>query len=118
MQKDRVESGRSCHVGKVEVVRCDVTFSHEAMGCSPDDSVEFVQANKKDVTDITKTKYTMTTTRQGKVIRSKKPYDKHATKMMKYYHIGDDVGTLSLEYHMTHTLIDWKIVPVRPTWNN
>ena len=126
LQKDRVESGRSSSVGKIEVSRHDVTFAHKAMGVHRQPTADdFVQANKKDVTDITKLSYTMTTTRQGKRIRNGKPCDpssakdtKPEKKMLSYYNIGNEVGKLQLEYHMTHTLIDWGIKLVRPDWSN
>lgn len=125
MQKDRVESGRSSRVGKIEVNRHDATFARKAMGVHRYTAVDFVQANKKDVTDITKLSYTMTTTRQGKLIRNGKPCDtsssaedtKPEMKMLSYYNIGNEVGKLQLEYHMTHTLIDWGIQLVRPDWS-
>ena len=41
-----------------------------------DNEVDFVQANKKDVTNVTKSQYTITTTCQGKLVRDGKSYDK------------------------------------------
>lgn len=84
---------------------------------------KFVQANKKDVANITKLKYTMTTTSQGKLIRNSKPYEKCADtkpekKLINYYNIGDEVGKIELEYHMTHTLLDWGIQPTRLDWSS
>ena len=120
VQTDRVESNRSLRVGKIEVVRYETSFSHKAMGYSADNEVDFVQANKKDVTNVTKSQYTMTTTRQGKLIRDGKPYDKirgsgaaRVKCMQSYYNIGDEIGKVRLEYHMTQTLLDWGIKPER-----
>ena len=121
VQTDRVESNRSLRVGKIEVVCYETSFSHKAMGYPADNEVDFVQANKKDVTNVTKSNYTMTTTRQGKLIRDGKPYDKgtrgngaaRVKCMQSYYTIGDEIGKVRLEYHMTQTLLDWGIKPER-----
>lgn len=127
IQTDRVECNRSLRVGKIEVIRHDVSYSHKAMGYPSDNEVDFVQANKKDVTNVTKSQYTMTTTRQGKLIRDRKPYDKapgnskgaaRVQRMQTYYNIGDEAGKLHLEYHMTQTLLDWGIKPVRLWWSH
>ena len=79
--------------------------------------VNFTQANKKDVKDVTKNGYCMTTTRQGKLIREEKPYCRPGSeKMVSIWNIGDELDKLRLEYHMTQTLLDWGVQPVRPDW--
>ena len=122
MQKDRVERERSCKIGKIEVIRYETVFSHKAMrpanSCSK--RVNFIQANKKDVSDVTSNKYCMTTTRQGKLIRKEKPYSrpkpKNELESVSFWNIGDEIDKLRIEYHMTQTLLDWGIQPVRPNW--
>lgn len=132
-QTDRVESNRTLKVGKIEVVRYEVTFTHNEMeyqGCSSGKEKEFafLQANKKDVDKVTNQKYTMTTTRKGRLLRDGKPYDPPEKKSPKVpsprrmvsvpvYDIGDKpLGKLHVEYHMTQTLLDWGIQLIRPEW--
>lgn len=92
--------------------------------------VDFCQANKMDVCDITKMEYTMATTRVGRLLKDgepcdvpkvkkekskeAKPYDRPVEKLV--WKIGDEVQKIHVEYHMTQTLIDWGIEPVRPMW--
>ena len=118
-----MERKRSCKIGKIEVIRYETTFSHCEMRASNSSSrrVDFTQANKKDVSDVTRNEYCMTTTRQGKVIRKEKPYSRPKSKNEKesvnIWNIGDEIDKLRIEYHMTQTLLDWGIQPVRPNWS-
>lgn len=122
IQNDRVESTRSHRIGKIEVIRYETSFSHKEMRPvgSRSRQVDFTQANKKDVKDVTNNEYCMTTTRQGKLIRKEKPYSrptaKHEKESVNIWTIGDELDKLRVEYHMTQTLIDWGIQPVRAGW--
>ena len=96
--------------------------------------IDFTQANKKDVDKVTNKEYCMTTTRRGKLLREGKPYDPpkdskrrkekerereaNPDKMVSVpiYDIGDEIGKVHVEYHMTQTLLDWGISLVRPDW--
>lgn len=83
--------------------------------------VDFTQANKKDVTEVTKNAYCMTTTRQGKLLRTEKPYSRPnpapKESLKNVWTIGDELDKLHVEYHMTQTLLDWGIQPVCPKWS-
>lgn len=118
-----MDKNRSLKVGKIEVVCHETTFSHTEMRCSSSLSkVDFNQANKKDVLDVTRKEYCMATTRMGKLMRDGKPYDRPQVKkeakprQTSIWNIGDEVNKIGMEYHMTQTLIDWGIEPVRPIW--
>ena len=71
-----------------------------------------------DVYDITQKKYTMATTRPGKVLdyRSTVKKEKDEHKLRSYWDKGDEVKKMCVEYHMTQTLIDIGIELVRPMW--
>lgn len=71
-----------------------------------------------DVNDITQNKYTMATTRPGKVLDYRSPVKKEKEKheLRSYWDIGDEVKKMCVEYHMTQTLIDLGIELVRPMW--
>ena len=115
-----MERKRSCKIGKVEVVRYKATFSHCEMRATGSSSrqIDFTQANKKDVTTVTRNEYCMTTTRQGKLIRKEKPYSRPNEKeSVNIWNIGDELDKLRIEYHMTQTLLDWGIQPVQPKWS-
>lgn len=61
---------------------------------------KFNQANKKDANAVTGGKHTMSTTKKGRLLQSRqKPYSARNT-----YHIGDELGRLTVEYHTAHTL--------------
>lgn len=118
---------RGNKVGKIEVICYETTFSHTEMryGKSTSKTTDFKQATKEDVCNVTKKKYTMATTRAGRHMREGKPYDlkvkkEKATPLRPHevsmWNIGDEVQKLHVEYHMTHTLYDWGIEPVRPMW--
>ena len=131
-QKDRVKADREGRVGKIEVIRKEASFSHRQPIPAHDESKEckFKQANKKDVKNITKMDYTMTTTKRGRYIREGKPYDRPQTPGGKnssgsrtpkmtvtdMWDIGRTLGSLSVEYHMTQTLVDWNVRIRRVGW--
>ena len=122
MQTDRVKRERSCKIGKIEVLRYETSFSHREMRAGNSSRrIDFTQANKKDVSDVTRNQYCMTTTRQGKLIRKEKPYSRpksvNEKESVNIWNIGDELDKLRLEYHMTQTLLDWGIQPIRPKWS-
>lgn len=100
-------------IGKIEVIRYETTFSHHEMRAPRE--VDFSQANKKDVKEVTRNEYCMTTTRQGKLIRKEKPYSRLRSR--RIWNIGDRLDKLRIEYHMTQTLLDWGIQPLQPKWS-
>lgn len=104
-------------IGKIEVVRYETSFSHYFLMRSPTNkSVNFTQANKKDVAAVTRKEYCMATTRRGKLIRQEKPYSRSKLSPRSIWTIGDEIDKLHVEYHMTQTLLDWGIKPIRPGW--
>lgn len=120
LQDDRVDKKRSLKIGKIEVIRFETSFSHQTMRSASSGSkeVDFIQANKKDVKDVTKNGYCMTTTRQGKLIRGETPYKKpggpkNKMESVNIWNIGDELDKVRVEYHMTQTLLDWGIQPIR-----
>ena len=113
---------RSCKIGKIEVVRYETSFSHREMRTANSSRrVNFTQANKKDVRDVTRNEYCMTTTRQGKLIREEKPYSRpkpiNEKESVNIWNIGDELDKLRIEYHMTETLRAWGIQLVQPKWS-
>ena len=71
----------------------------------------FNQATKKDALKVTAGKYTMSTTKKGKLIHQIKPYD---VQLKKLWRIGRECGKLTVQYRMGHTLKDMGI-QLRPT---
>lgn len=55
---------------------------------------------------VTAGKYTMSTTKKGKLIRQIKPYD---VQLKKLWRIGRECGKLTVRYRMGHTLKDMGI---------
>lgn len=122
---DRVDKERSCKIGKIEVVCCETTFSHKKVETPQKKTreVKFDQANKKDVLDVTKKEYCMATTKVGRLLKNGKPYDRpkdteqpNMPREVNVWNIGDEVGKVSVEYHMTQTLLDWGIQRIIPDW--
>ena len=60
---------------------------------------------------MTAGKYTMSTTKKGKLIHQVKPYD---VQLKKLWRIGKECGKLTVQYRMGHTLKDMGI-ELRPT---
>ncbi len=126
LQNDRVKSERSGFIGKIEVSRHDAVHMDNPRHAQIF-TIDFTQANKKDVNNVTKQEYTMATTRQGKLIRNGKPYDRPSASRgtdsnpyppLAYIQVYGEVSRLPLEYHMTHTLLDWGINLVQIDWTN
>ena len=60
------------------------------------------KANKKDASSITGGGHTMSTTKKGKLLNHEKP-SLGKTKVT-IWSVGGELGRLSVEYHMGHTL--------------
>lgn len=101
-----MDAGRLSKVGTIEVVRRGCTFVKKDWDSQPSHDMDFDQANKKDTRDVTGGKYTMSTTKKGRCIEEIKP----RSKLVHYYTTGQELGRLSVRYHMGHTLTeDFKI---------
>ena len=98
LQSDRVKTERKTRIGTIEVVRSEATFARSEFRAR--EYTEFEQANKKDARDVTEGQHTMSTTKMGKVLRHATPYP----AKRDLYHIGAQLGRLSVEYRMAHTL--------------
>ena len=77
-------------------------------------SLSLEQFNKKDAAGITKGKYTMATSKEGRIVKHFKPGNSEVWSM------GRELGRQAKEYHMTHTLqemgirlkqVDWSKAP-------
>ena len=112
MQKDRLEANRKSEVGTIKVELKKATFVGNELkypSALKSDS-GYNQANKKDANDITGGKYVMATTKVGRHISST-PYTNPKKKInYSIYDIGNKVSSLSVKYHMKHTLEDLGIV--------
>lgn len=109
-------------------MRQAASFSHHEYVPANDESKEckFKQANKDDAEKVTKKEFVMTTTRRGKFIREDKPYDRPRYKRMdsqgpkmvrtQMWDVGEQLGHVSVEYHMTITLQQWGVKLKRPDW--
>ena len=112
-QTDRISSKRESRIGKIEVVRCEASYVKQEYRKITD--TVFNQATKKDAYKVTAGKYTMSTTKKGKLIHQVKPYD---VQLKKLWRIGRECGRLSVQYRMGHTL-EAMGVELRPTdWSN
>lgn len=96
-ETDRVATDRNTKIGTIEVERNVATFIREKYGDSH--GITFNQANKKDAVAVTQGKHTMSTTKQGKVIRGLT-----APGNRTEWSMGAELGRLSVQYHMGHTL--------------
>ena len=92
-----MEHGRKKKIGTIEVVRLACMYLRT--GVRDSSGVVFDQANKKDASDITGGQYTMSTTKKGKVVESLKQQEE-----CEYWQHGDELGRLTVEYRMAHTL--------------
>ena len=98
IKDDRVDSTRKSKVGTIEVVRYGATFLRSEY--TTPRSVDFDQANKKDAHGITGGRYTMSTTKKGRLLTSKSG----GAELRSIWSIGGELGRLSVEYHMGHSL--------------
>lgn len=109
LQTDRISSKRESHIGTIEVVRYQSSYVKQEYRKTSD--TVFNQATKKDAYKVTAGKYTMSTTRKGKLIHQVKPYD---VQLKKLWRIGRECGKLTVQYRMGHTLQGMGI-ELRPT---
>ena len=109
LQTDRISSKRESRIGSIKVVRCEASYIKQEYRKTAD--TVFNQATKKDAYKVTAGKYTMSTTKKGKLIHQVKPYD---VQLKKLWRIGRECGQLSVHYRMGHTLKGMGI-ELRPT---
>lgn len=74
---------------------------------------KFYQANKKDARLVTEGSYTMSTTKKGRYLNRTRPYEVRLKKMWK---IDAEVGRLTLNYRMGHSLEDMGITLESIDW--
>jgi len=111
-QDDRAEGERATKAGTIEVVQHRTT----SLGTEwyEDESRSLVQLNQKDAEGITKGKYTLATTEEGRLV------ERYQLGYTDIRNIGGKVKKQTKEYHMTHTLqemgvhlsqVDWSQAP-------
>jgi hypothetical protein len=108
-ETDRISSKRESRIGSIEVIRCEASYVKQEYRTTTD--TVFNQATKKDAYRVTEGKYTMSTTKKGKLIHQVKPYD---VQLKKLWRIGRECGRLTVHYRMGHTL-EGMGVELRPT---
>lgn len=91
------------------MVRCQASYVKQEYRKTND--TVFNQATKKDAYKVTEGKYTMSTTKKGKLIHQVKPYD---VQLKKLWRIGRECGKLTVQYRMGHTL-EAMGIQLRPT---
>ena len=111
LQSDRISSKRESHIGTIEVVRCEASYVKQEYRKTHD--TIFNQATKKDAYKVTAGKYTMSTTKKGKLIHQLKPYD---VQLKKLWRIGRECGRLTMHYRMGHTLEAMGIQLIPTDW--
>lgn len=109
LQSDRISTKRESRIGSIQVVRCEASYVKQEYRKTTD--TVFHQATKKDAYRVTAGKYTMSTTKKGKLIHQVKPYD---VQLKKLWRIGRECGRLTVHYRMGHTL-EGMGVKLRPT---
>ena len=107
-----MEENRLNKVGCISVeLHKAVYLRNEMRNKNSHDSLDYVQATKKDASEVTKGKYTMATTKPGRCIEncrkagSKRKHDDNAPQLVSIYKIGEKITTLHVKYHMRHTLV-------------
>ena len=99
-----MDSARKSKVGTIEVVRYGATYLRSEYATPT--TVDFDQANKKDAQGITGGKYTMSTTKKGRVLTSRSG----GAEWRGIWSMGGELGRLSVEYHMGHSLqVRWTL---------
>lgn len=76
--------------------------------------IKFHQANKKDAHLVTEGSYTMSTTKKGKYLNRTRPYE---VRLKKLWKINCEVGRITLNYRMGHTLEDMGIALQPIDWS-
>ena len=80
----------------------------------PMSDIKFHQANKKDAHTVTGGQYTMSTTKKGRYLNRSRPYE---VKLKKMWRIESEVGHLSVNYRMGHTLEEMGIELKSVDWS-
>jgi len=87
-------------IGTIEVVRHSTSFLRNEYRYRED--IDFDQANKKDANEVTGGEHIMSTTKKGRLLEQVHPSQRQEMKTI--WTIGGELGRLSVEYHMGHTL--------------
>jgi len=99
-------------IGTIEVVRHSTSFLRNEYRYRED--IDFDQANKKDANEVTGGEHIMSTTKKGRLLEQVHPSQRQEMKTI--WTIGGELGRLSVEYHMGHTLQDKGIAVQRMDW--
>ena len=108
-----MEGERVTKAGTIEVVQNAATYLRREWNDRVK-SRSLEQFNKKDAADITKGRYTMATSKEGRIVKRHRPGNSQIWRM------GRQLGKQTKEYHMTHTLqemglhlsqVDWSQAP-------
>lgn len=97
-------------IGTIEVVRHSTSFLRNEYRYRED--IDFDQANKKDANEVTGGEHIMSTTKKGRLLEQVHPSQRQEMKTI--WTIGGELGRLSVEYHMGHTLQVSVCVPLLP----
>ena len=87
-------------IGTIEVVRRSTSFLCNEYRHRED--IDFDQANKKDANEVTGGEHIMSTTKKGRLLEQVHPSQRQEMKTI--WDVGGELGRLSVEYHMGHTL--------------
>ena len=104
-----MEGERATKAGTIEVVQHRTTYRGVEWYEGVSRSLE--QFNKKDAEGITKGKYTMATSKEGRMVERCWP------RNTTIWDIGGKVRKQTKEYHMTHTLQDMGIQLKQMDWS-
>ena len=109
-QDDRAEGERATKAGTIEVVQHRTTNLGREWDYG-NESRSLVQLNKKDAAGITKGRYTLATTKEGRLVERYQP------GYTSIWDIGRKVKKQTKEYHMAHTLQDMGIQLRQMDWS-
>lgn len=112
-KSDRVCEERKSEIGTIKVKRYDVTYAGKRMSSYRFNCDDFEQANKKDASEITHSKYTMSTTKKGRIVEETNPC---TSEFVDHWHIGMLKGELCVYYHMGYTLAEKGIQLINMDW--
>ena len=96
--------------------RYDVNYAGKRPRSHKFSTDHFKQANKKDAFAKTLGKYTMSTTKKGKVLEEHTCRSSTGCEMVDHWHIGMFKGELSVYYHMGYTLAEKGIQLTSMDW--
>eukprot|EP00731_Ephydatia_muelleri_P030620 Em0022g134a len=112
LESDGIADKTRSHVGTIEVLRHEGSFIKEEY--RPVSEVPFIQASKASAQHVTGGRYTMSTTKKGRLIHRSKPYTAQLKTLWK---IGRECGRLSVHYRMPHCLREMDIELKTVDWS-